>query len=292
MKQLLLAIALLVYLFIPALPQSTTDSPNVSTQTSEGSADEYIERGNELRHKGDYDGAISEYTQAIEKDETYLASAKPNAIQTAHFYERLSGAYLNRALARVEQHEYDRAISDLNRAIEIRPQYVDAYNQRGVARKNKNDLQGAITDFNKALELNPQYAAAYVNRGLARDLLGDPNGAIKDYNKALQIEPNDAIAYMNRGLVLGDRNDFKGAIADYNRAIEIKPDFIEALEMRGMLLLALGRDAEAERDIKRCLELNPSLKPKLEQVASEIKGKRKVEKPITTPRPLDPQPRI
>ena len=61
------------------------------------------------------------------------------------------------------------------------------------------DYNGAIADYTKAIELNPNYANAYYNRGISKHNLKDYNGAISDYNKAIEIDPNYANAYYNRG---------------------------------------------------------------------------------------------
>jgi len=37
----------------------------------------------------------------------------------------------------------------------------------------RGNYQGAIADYNKAIEINPQYANAYYNRGLTKRKLGD-----------------------------------------------------------------------------------------------------------------------
>ncbi|MBM3150059.1 MAG: tetratricopeptide repeat protein, partial [Chloroflexi bacterium] len=54
-------------------------------------------------------------------------------------------------------------------------------------------LDLAISDFNKAIELRPNYALAYFNRGITLQLKGDTMAAIADYNKAIQLSDNVAL---------------------------------------------------------------------------------------------------
>ena len=49
------------------------------------------------------------------------------------------------------------------------------------------DYQGAIADFTKAIELDPQYTSAYLNRGIARELVNDLTGACSDWRKAVNL---------------------------------------------------------------------------------------------------------
>ena len=43
-----------------------------------------------------------------------------------------------------------------------------SYNS-GVDKYEQGDYQGAIADYTKAIEINPKFALAYFNRGLAKD---------------------------------------------------------------------------------------------------------------------------
>ena len=70
-------------------------------------------------NKNDLEGAISDYTKAIE--------VQPND------YEN----YYNRGVARLTKGDNDGAIEDFSRAIEMSPQFPLAYNNRGNARKAK-----------------------------------------------------------------------------------------------------------------------------------------------------------
>ena len=63
------------------------------------------------------------------------------------------------------------------------------YRESGNIKLNSHDYQGAISDYTKAIEINPKEAKAYHNRGMAKDLLRDYQGAISDYTKAIEINP-------------------------------------------------------------------------------------------------------
>ena len=62
--------------------------------------------------------------------------------------------------------DFDRAIADFNRAIELKPDYAEAYNNRGNAYSDKGDFDHAIADFSKAIELKPDFPIAYNNRSV------------------------------------------------------------------------------------------------------------------------------
>ena len=75
------------------------------------------------------------------------------------------------------------------------------YKLRGHVKSKLGDYQGAIADYNKAIELDPKDATTYKLRGHEKSKLGDYQGEIADYNKAIELDPKDAEAYKLRGLV-------------------------------------------------------------------------------------------
>ena len=98
-------------------------------------------------------------------------------------------AYANRGWAYNDKGDYDRAIADFDRAIQLKPDYAEAYANRGWAYNNKGDYDRAIADFDRAIQLKPDYALAYANRGLAYNDKGDYDRAIADLKIAAGLIP-------------------------------------------------------------------------------------------------------
>jgi tetratricopeptide (TPR) repeat protein len=137
---------------------------------------EYVEafnnRGVDRTARGDLDGAISDFDEAIRLD--------PDA-----------DAFYNRAIARTAKGDLDGAISDYDEAIRLKPDYAQAFYNRALARTAKGDLDGAISDYDEAIRLKPDYPEAFYNRALARTAKGDLDGAINDLQRGRELAPDD-----------------------------------------------------------------------------------------------------
>ena len=83
----------------------------------------------------------------------------------------------------------------------------------------------AIVEYTKAIELEPQLAIVYNSRGLAYHMKGELDKAIADFDKAIELDPSRAEVYYNRGNVYFERGQFQSAIADYDKAIVLDPRF-------------------------------------------------------------------
>jgi formylglycine-generating enzyme required for sulfatase activity/Flp pilus assembly protein TadD len=171
--------------------------------------------------------------------------------------KKIDNTYDNRGLAKYHKGDYDGAIADFTRAIEIDPRDATAYANRGGAKWSKRDLDGAISDCTKAIEINPRSAAAYTNRGGAKWSKNDFDGAIVDCTRAIEIDPSYAEAYYHRGLAKRRKDDVNGAIADYTKAIEIDPRFASAYSSRGFAKQEKGDLDGAIADFSKDIEINP-----------------------------------
>ena len=130
--------------------------------------------------------------------------------------------FFNRAQDKFELADYEEAILDYNKALELSPTEIClVYSMRGNAKRNSGDFDGAISDQNKALDFDPLYADGYFNRAIAKFKKGDFDGAINDYSQVVNINPKDSDAFFNRAHVKKEIDDMKGACEDWKKATDL-----------------------------------------------------------------------
>ena len=110
--------------------------------------------------------------------------------------------HLNQGVALYEAGEYEKAVAEYTKAIELDPKLASAYYNRGLAYFKMRQYDSALADFNKAIELDPRSSTAWVGRGIALEGLGKYKEALEAYNKSLEINPNDQRAKSNKDRLL------------------------------------------------------------------------------------------
>jgi tetratricopeptide (TPR) repeat protein len=195
-------------------------------------------------------------------------------------------AYNNRGIAYRAKGDNDSAIADHTRAIKIDPELSSAYNSRGIAHRAKGDNDSAIADHTRAIEIDPELAGAYYNRSLAYHAKGDNDHAIEDATKAIEINPGHGGAYYIRGLAHGNKGDHDRAIADYTKAIQINPKNASAHHHRGLAYGAKGDHAGATADSTAAVEINRKHADSAAEPASIANAQVSLAAPRDAPRPL------
>ena len=75
----------------------------------------------------------------------------------------------------------------------MNPNNSSAYNNRGSVKTKLGNYDLAIEDYNKAIELNPNCAQAYLNMVLPKQLLANNTKNKKERNKLIEEAYNDFI---------------------------------------------------------------------------------------------------
>ena len=152
----------------------------------------------------------------------------------------------------------DEAFKDFNRTITKCKNIPIIYEFFGDYYAGLGDFNRAIVNFTKAIELKPDNYRVYYYRAMALDKNGNHKEAIADCTRAIAINPYFADAYCGRGRIYGFIfNDLSKGIADCTRAISLDPGNVDAYCGRGFFLLKLKKVNLAENDFKKALELDP-----------------------------------
>ena len=74
------------------------------------------------------------------------------------------------------------------KGVNLKSEDIEAYYNRGVKKCRLGQYESAIMDFDRVIDLNPQESEAYNGRGNAKNALGQHESAEEDCAKAKELE--------------------------------------------------------------------------------------------------------
>jgi rhomboid protease GluP len=235
----------------------------------------YSLRGYGQQLLGHQDLALADYAKALELDpkdadallrrcmlgsqDATIASALDDCTKFLSI-ETDRAAYALAARSNIFRREekLEEAKADVDRAIELAPDLIDARSARAWLALKRNEMELAEADFTHLLTGDPEWAWGYVGRASARKALGRLDEAVADLDKALSLAPDMTQFYVTRGLALAARGDYGRAIADLDEAVRRAPEDSTTHNNRAWTLLFAGRLQEALVSANRAVELDPA----------------------------------
>ena len=201
--------------------------------------------------------------------------------------------YYRSAAAHFKANEFEDALLDFNKAIELDPTNADALFYRIMTLSQLDPKSEPTRDWDRIIEVAPRYKSIYVIyllRANYRARIGQLDGSIHDVSKALEFTPNDGNAYhlrsysylmkgnrdaayadykksrelmtrlqnplLTRGYVLKMRREFESALADYTTALAWNPEDSIAYVNRGTAYLLMGKVDPGLADIKKGMDID------------------------------------
>jgi len=154
--------------------------------------------------------------------------------------------------------EYEKAIAEFKKSIELNPKDHESYISLGATYYRQGDMEKAKEMFFKAIEMSPDSFRAHNNLANVYSVQGDTNLALEEYGKAITLKADFAEAYYNRGNACKDLNEMEKAIADFQKAIEFEPDFALSHYNLGNCYLVTGKTAEAQASFEAAIRFDPA----------------------------------
>jgi tetratricopeptide (TPR) repeat protein len=156
---------------------------------------------------------MKQHTKAIE-DFTKAIELNPKATHL----------YMWRALSYESTFQSDKQCADYERVIQLDPHNADAHFSMGnVLIIRLAEYERAITYLEKALVIDPNYARAYHVLGYCYERMGNYDAAMVQYDRAINVNPNMAASWFNIGYRYLCNGRYVEALQLINKARLIDP---------------------------------------------------------------------
>lgn len=161
---------------------------------------EQLDIADQHYRNGDYDKAISVYTEYIKMKPSHEI------------------AIYNRGRAYEEMNQYDLAVKDFERVLDINPKSENALLSYGKHFFREKDFDNAAFQFEQAFKLNNSSAVAATLLARAYHRSGQVENAMEYYNIAINNDRNNAEAFMYRGALKIYLNQMSSGCNDVQQA--------------------------------------------------------------------------
>jgi tetratricopeptide (TPR) repeat protein len=143
---------------------------------------EQVRLGNNAFKSGAFEDAIDAYSQAILSGELDI--------------DAMAITFNNRGVVYGEVGDFDRAISDYQESLALRPNDATtlknlrvAFVRRGNQHDNLNEFERAIADYTQALEIDSDHVSTLQRRAAAQRSVGNYAAARIDLQRAARLQP-------------------------------------------------------------------------------------------------------
>jgi tetratricopeptide (TPR) repeat protein len=169
--------------------------------------------------------------------------------------------YFGRGMDFMLVQDYENALKDINRVIELKPDMLVAHFARAVVRSKQLEYdrlqeeslmidRGAVIDLPELANIPGKLKLPEISTKSI-----EYEEILKEYEEIIRLNPEFIYAYYNRAEIFSLEKDYRAAIADYTTAIELEPQFAEAYFNRGISRLSIGETAAGLDDLRKAGEL-------------------------------------
>lgn len=261
----------------PPKPQKKEEEEDYSTPQKQAQREKQL--GNDAYKQKKFEIALEHYNKAVELDPTEIIYL------------------LNIAAVYFEQKEYDKCISQCEKAIEVgRENRADfkliakaftrighaykkmenwkqakVYYEKSMSEHRTPEIKTLLSDIDKIIKeeerkayIDPVKAEEEKELGNEKYKEGDYPAAIKHYSEAIKRNPDDPKYYSNRAACYTKLAAFDLGLKDCEKCVEIDPKFIKGWIRKGKILQGMQQQGKALTAYQKALELDPSNSEALE----------------------------
>ena len=133
---------------------------------------------------------------------------------------------------------------------------VSEHLKRGNELSRSGEFEEAVAEYEKALEIEPENIDLLSNIGVAYYNLGQLDKAIDHYSRAIEIAPSDADIRSNLAAAYVQLEQLDNALEEYQKAVELDPSLAQAFFGLGVVYALKGRTDDAIQAFEKFQELD------------------------------------
>jgi tetratricopeptide (TPR) repeat protein len=140
------------------------------------------------------------------------------------------------------------------------PNDADGWYLLGRTKYNENAFADAVSSFERALALRPKFVEAENNLGLALKELNNAEKAKAAFQLAIEWQgdaPTDPQPFLNLGTLLADQSEFDKSIPYLSKAASLSPDNPRIHEELGQVYEAQKNLPKAQAELEQAVALAP-----------------------------------
>lgn len=176
-----------------------------------------------------------------------------------------------KALEMMSKGDFRGSVGVLDKDIEKQKNVFQAFKLRGSVKRIIGDFNGAIADFSKALEIKSDNGELYEMRAMTRfNLQKDFDLILQDLDAAISYGRKYEKIYNLRGIIKSQNGDIDGAIADYQTAIGLRPEAASAYIGLATLYSMKNNDPKAAVVLEQFIKFLEESGKKTPKVKGEV----------------------
>lgn len=179
---------------------------------------------------------------------------------------RISGnayeAVLGEVTVHMEMHKPDKALALIKKILADNPKHPGAYQVLSAVQFSQKHSDEGIQALNKAIELKPDWMLPYANLGGYYEKQGQTESALAVYRKALGVAPTDITMQLSVARVYENSNQHDKAIEQYETILKSAPDNLLAINnLASLLSMAPDQGGNLNRALELAKRLDASDEP-------------------------------
>lgn len=201
-------------------------------------------------------GMNQDLSDCTATDKTTSADACTRVMNSGRLWEnqRYIG-HFNRGWAYFNGGDYDKALADFDKSIELKSDYADTYFSRAIAQHMRGARDECLADLDVYLEKKGATAEAYINRARMFRIRKEPSRAFSEVQSAASVDPDNDKVEALRALVLTDLGEHGPARVAAERAVSHAPKEAGPYYARAFVAFAEGKLDDARTDVEKTISI-------------------------------------